>query len=228
MPNLDPSEDLTVELWHGAGRSWDGFPEVRNSRPKAYEYGPGIYMTTHLETAQKYARGGGSLIAMTLRNPRLMGDETVPLDEALEFVATCPDLRKRPAIAAGLRRVAPRFGGRVKLDHLVVQCVNNDALSGAAGPAVAAWIVAHGVDACVVSRSGQEDWLVVFNPAIIAAHRKVPAHSLDVATADRAQVHAQLEQARQRLEHAALTAEACAHTQPVPQPGVPQVRRAVP
>lgn len=204
MPYVPQPEDLLVHLWHGSSR-WEGPPEIRKSRAKAYEHGPGLYLTTHLETAQKYAKRNGALIAMTLRNPRLMTDETVPLAEALAFVKTCPNLRHRATIAEGLTRVAPRFGGRVQLNHMIVQVVNNDALSGEAGPAVAAWMVDHGVDAYIARLNGPENWVVVFNPAIIVEHRKVSSRDIDMASADHPPVLDQLEAARQRMELAVLT-----------------------
>lgn len=219
MPYVPQPDDLLVHLWHGASR-WEGPPEIRKSRARAYEHGPGLYLTTHLETAQKYAKRNGSLIAMTLRNPRLMTDETVPLADALAFVKRCPGLRHRSTIADGLTRVAPRFGGRVQLNHMIVQVVNNDALGGDAGPAVAAWLVDHGVDAYIARTNGPENWVVVFNPAIIVEHRKVPSRNIDMASADHPPVLDQLAEAHRRMELAVLT-QAATHgmgqqSEPVP------------
>jgi hypothetical protein len=51
--NAEPNN--LINLWHG-GRRWQGNPEVRESVKGRYEAGPGLYMTTSLMTASRYAR----------------------------------------------------------------------------------------------------------------------------------------------------------------------------
>lgn len=169
-------------LYHGAQR-WEGTPEIVTHRKGHAEHGPGLYLTTRYETAAKYAKGGGSVYRMELRpGVRWTHDARVSATEAIGWVRGLPRLRGRATIEAGLARVAARVGDDLPAEILVNQFVNADAASGAHGPALAAFLVAHGADASLARATGGgpagEDWVVVHNPAVIQSVTKVPAHQV--------------------------------------------------
>ena len=163
---MDNTPD-TLRFWHG-GQRWTGSPELRPSRSKSYECGPGIYLTTRLATARKYAKGAGQTVLMELSpDVTLLEDTTLTLDELLEGLAQLPRVRGRKDIEARLRENAARHpDGQLPAIYLLNLCVNNEALGGDTGPALARWMTGKGIDASLNSKSN-EDWLVVFNPAKI-------------------------------------------------------------
>ena len=78
-----------------------------------------------------------------------------------------PRVRGRKDIEQRLRENAQRHpDGQLPAIYLLNLCVNNDALGGDTGPALARWFTSKGIDASLNSKSN-EDWLVVFNPAKI-------------------------------------------------------------
>jgi len=55
-------------------------------------------------------------------------------------------------------------------------------LSGGQGIALAHWLAEQGIDASLHAVNIQEQWVIVFNPAIIARYEQMPA---DRVTTDR-------------------------------------------
>ncbi len=160
---MSPTEN-TLKFWHGAQR-WEGRAELRPSRPKSYECGPGLYLTNEVNTARKYAKGAGQTVLIEL-DPSvcLLEDAHLTLSEMLEGLASLPRVKGRKEIQEGLTRAAVRHpDGQLPACYLLNWCVNNDALGGDSGPALARFFVSKGIDASLYSRPGDEDWVVVFN-----------------------------------------------------------------
>ena len=163
----------STHWWHGSQR-WADSPNIQPSRKGCYECGPGIYLTNKRSTALKYSKGAGSLVHVEVSpDITLLQDVTFTRAQMQEALDQLPRLRNRRAIEADLDRLAHRHpDGNLWAIYLVNLCVNHEALSGPAGPVLAKWLSDHGVDASLESKSGHEDWLVVFNPrAIVASHK---------------------------------------------------------
>jgi hypothetical protein len=170
-------------LYHGA-RRWQGPPEIRAGRKGRMEHGPGIYLTTSYQTAKGYAKGGGVVLRFTIETPlRWLEDADLGLADALGFVAGLRGMKSRAAIESDLRRAAERMaprlgGGKVPAATLVNLMVNYDALAGAAGPGLAAYLVRRGCDASLANERNGEDWVVLLNPRKVLAVEPVPAASI--------------------------------------------------
>lgn len=152
-------------LWHGS-RRWDGRPEIREGRKGRSEHGPGIYLTTNLETAWKYAKGGGKLYLFELDDDlELIEGTRVPVQDVLSFLDNLRRVPKRKQTRADVLRNAERFqDGNMPASVLVNLMVNADATSGENGPALAKFLTDHGIDADCV-RQSNEDWIILFNPS---------------------------------------------------------------
>jgi hypothetical protein len=171
-------ESPSIILWHGAHR-WSGPPEIREARLGHVEHGPGIYLTTGVETARHYARGGGSLVRFELDpNIRWLDGVRVSTASMKAFVKSLPRLRSREKILSDIDRVAAREtreSGTIRLNVLVNLLVNYTALSGKIVPLTARWLVENGADADLVRGSRGDDWVVLFNPALVRSTRRIPA-----------------------------------------------------
>ena len=158
-----------IVLYHGS-RRWSGPPQILPGSKGRSEHGPGIYLTTSIETARKYARGGGRVIRFEIRTPIRWIDDPgtrIPIEEMVSFLESIYRLRGRDKIIDDLERYAARVGRRdLPPSVLVNLMVNYDALVGEAGPRIAAFLVSHGIDAAIDAR-GQEDWVVLFNPDLV-------------------------------------------------------------
>ena len=169
-----------IKCWHGSQR-WSGSPQVQPARKGCYECGPGLYLTTRRTTAAKYAKGAGSLVMIDL-DPglRLLEDTTFTRAQMQEALDSLPRLRRRKQIEEDLDRAVERHpNGQLMACYLVNLCVNHEALAGDNGPALARWLTDNGVDASLESKSGTEEWLIVFNPKIILKSRKLTAAEAD-------------------------------------------------
>lgn len=161
---MTSSSEPTLKFWHGAQR-WEGRAELRPSRPKSYECGPGLYLTNDLSTARNYAKGSGQTVLIELAaDVVLLEDRTLSLAEMLAGLDSLPRVRGRKDIVAGLTQAAERHpNGQLPACYLLNWCVNNDSLGGDSGPALARFFVSKGIDASLYSRPGTEDWVIVFN-----------------------------------------------------------------
>lgn len=169
-----------IELWHG-GKRWEGSPEIRPAKQGNYECGPGLYLTTSYERAQKYAKGGKVTTRVTLADEvRWLEKAKLPLRELLEYARTAPRVPKRDKLLADLVRCpgepkALDVESLSDVSRLVNLLVNSEALAGKLGVHLAAWLTSKGIDASLYSPTNGEQWVIVFNPAIIRKHRVVSA-----------------------------------------------------
>lgn len=168
-------------LWHGAQR-WDGVPGLRAPRVGHAEHGAGLYCTTEYATARKYAAGAGSTRSMTIDGSvRLLEGMRVHPDVLLHAVKSIPRLRAKQAILDDIGWCAERSkSDTIGLNTIINLAAHHKALSGSPAVAISEFVAAQGADASLYERHG-EDWLVVFNPAIVLSSKPVRANDVDIA-----------------------------------------------
>lgn len=169
---------MVILGWHG-GQRWHDAPEIRAPRAGRYEHGCGIYLTNVWGRASEYAKGGKSVMRVTMEAER-PAPRPVPHDEVLEFIKTCPGLRNHTRIADYVREHRRE---RFHPEYLNNLCINEQSLTAVSAPLVARWLTEHGMP-LGISRIGTkngvtEEWMVVFDPSIIVRAEVVPAAVLD-------------------------------------------------
>lgn len=176
---------MAIILWHGS-RNWDGKAVIRPSKKGRAERGPGIYVTTHYETARDYAKGGGMARKLTLEPRLTLEQASLSLSDAADFVTSVISKSKQEDMLERFIRCAQthRHENRVLLGNdnnrfhaetLINLCVNGDLATGKKGQALAEFLTEQGID-CSFSRAhGNETWGVIFNPKIIIANEPVSA-----------------------------------------------------
>lgn len=181
-----------IQLWHGGNR-WEGDPEVRAPKQGRYECGPGIYLSTSYLRARKYAGGGKVTTLVTLADTvRWLEKAKLPLRELAEFIDTAPRLPGREGLRKQLLDRNLDRGLELHdlcpVDRLVNLLINEEALAGKMGVYLAQWLASKGVDASLHKPMGQEQWVIVFNPAVIRKHTVMPASKIDLALYDLPQI----------------------------------------
>lgn len=158
-----------LNFWHG-GHHFEGPPTVNPSKPGSHENGPGIYLTTNLSTATKYAKGGGVLVRFELdKKISWLEESKKPLSTMHDFIISLPRCRNRKKILEDLSENASYHSSEeVPLIYLMNTLLFHNALGGENGPTLAAWMVSQGVDASLYRASPTEDWVVLFNPNVIS------------------------------------------------------------
>lgn len=177
---LRESDGDTFPMYHG-GNKWFGQPEVRASKKGQYEGGIGLYFTTSYETARTYAKGGKVVTKVHIdRAFRSVEKVNISLNSMLDFLKSLPRLKNKNEIIDRINA----YSGRLKSTDIPASVLNNlivnyEAGSGDNGIKVNQFLVDHGVDAEVQSKSN-EDWLVVFNTSIIKDHEIVDVKKLSI------------------------------------------------
>lgn len=173
------------KFWHGGAR-WTDKPQVQSPKAGRYEHGPGIYLTTHYLRAKGYAKGGKVTTLIELSpDTRWLHAAKLPSQELVQFFDMAPRLPNRDKLKAefqSLNRMAEASpDALVKVEYLRNFLVNSDALSSKAGLYFAQWLVDHNIDAAIERVYSAEEWVVVFNPAVIVKHTVVPAANVALA-----------------------------------------------
>lgn len=160
-------------LFHG-GQRWEGSAEVRPHRKGHAEHGPGIYLTTSWQTANKYAKGGGSVYRVDVSPPTIWADKAkISAVDAVEFgLLTLGKGKKFKLFSEAVARVALRTGDEIPAEALIAISVNNDLSHGKPGIALARFLSERGIGASRVSM-GNEDYVVVHDPKLIRSIERV-------------------------------------------------------
>jgi hypothetical protein len=164
-------EDLgnTFQMYHG-GKRWSRLPtELLGNSQGRYEAGVGIYFTNDYNTARRYAKGSRVVHRVEIdKNFKEIENVKLPLIEVVDFVKNLNGLKRRSEIIDSLKNNASRmntdFVSANILNNLIV---NYEAGAGKVGIKISNYLVSKGVDAKFESQSGDEFWLIVFNPNII-------------------------------------------------------------
>lgn len=85
-------------LWHGGRDLESGFREIIAHKSGRWEYGPGLYLTTHWQTATKYAKGSNKLYLVTIRKGTELKDVNLSLEVMKEFLMTHGIRKKAPEV----------------------------------------------------------------------------------------------------------------------------------
>ena len=92
LPSQRISEDLivkpeipnTMSFYHGG--NLDRYEPSLAQKKGRYEYGAGLYLTTHYQTAQKYAKGSRKMYLITVENGTDINKAFLNLQRAKEFI----------------------------------------------------------------------------------------------------------------------------------------------
>lgn len=76
------------ELWHGGKNLEFSYKENLKSKTGRFEYGPGLYLTTHYETAKKYSKGGGKTYKVMLKKGVDIKNVTIHLKDIVDYIST--------------------------------------------------------------------------------------------------------------------------------------------
>ena len=169
----------TMTLWHG-GRGLDmSYKEMRPHTKGNWEHGPGLYLTTHYETALDYAKGGNKIFQVTIKKGKDINGITIPLEDGIDFVKRYCIGRYRKQIIQDFNDNIARRGG-LFLSSLVNLIFNYQAVSIANTVKLRQFIVDHGADYEIVSYKGPVKIVVLFNPELIKSVKAVKSKDVSV------------------------------------------------
>jgi hypothetical protein len=165
----EPQQNNTFKMYHG-GTKWTRIPrEILGSKKNRYEGGVGIYFTNSYNTARQYAKGSKVVHLVELdKNYTDISKITLKLKDVIEFVSKCNGMKHKSDIITDLKNNASRRNvDFINADVLNNLIINYEAGAGKVGIEVAKYFVNNGIDGSLTRHSGDEFWMVVFNPYII-------------------------------------------------------------
>ena len=152
---------LAMEFWHG-GILEESYDKKTQKRGR-YESGPGLYLTTHYETARKYAKGGRKMYKVTIEEGTDLNDVKISIDDVKRFVSNNVVSRKRKDVNKSLD--LHNRGGFVKAYILNNSLINNDALRPSRTGELVQFFLEQGIDYQIVENAfvWGERVLVLYN-----------------------------------------------------------------
>ena len=81
-----PNIPNTMNFWHGG--NLDNYNDIISQKNGRYEFGAGLYITTHYETAAKYSRGSRKLYLITVENGVDINKATLDVNKVKDFINT--------------------------------------------------------------------------------------------------------------------------------------------
>lgn len=80
--SLEFEDDM--QFWHGG--DLDNYDDIIAQKNGRYEYGPGLYLTTHYDTAKKYAKGRRKFYIISVEKGNDINKSLLDINRVKEFV----------------------------------------------------------------------------------------------------------------------------------------------
>lgn len=157
-----PTDPGTMTFWHG-GNLDDAFDETIAHKKGRWEYGPGLYLTTHYDTALKYAKGGRKLYMITVKKGVAIDDVKFDLETINGFLNQYVIKSKREEVLSRLERHTK--GGLFPAYIFCNIIINEQAIKNSDTDKLRSFLVAQGIDYSMIDNpfGWREKMLVLFN-----------------------------------------------------------------
>lgn len=163
----ETSNIQTLSLWHGGRDLEHDYRTPKASSKGRWEHGPGLYLTTHYETARKYAKGGGKTYRVEFELGNNIKDIFLPLDDTLNFIKNYVTKSKQKDVLEDIHRNMKRMNlvDKVEAQVLVNLMINHEALIGEKTVKLNRFLVNNGVDYGSSDRfSGRDETIfIIYN-----------------------------------------------------------------
>lgn len=157
------STGKTMQLYHG-GRLDQSYEATKNQKQGRWEYGPGLYLTTHYGTAKGYAKGGRRLYKITIESGVDINEVDVEYEKIKEFAKSYLIKRKMKDV---LERIESKWikDGKVPLIVFLNLIINDEAIQGRYTGILREFLISCGADYHIVSNAfgWGEKMVVLFN-----------------------------------------------------------------
>jgi len=182
ISDLFENDGNTMTLWHGGRGLEFSYNEMMPHKKGRWEHGPGLYLTTHYDTAFKYAKGGGKVYSVTIRKGNSIDNVVVNLKDAIDFVKEFAMKKFKDKIINDLEQISYRnVKDGINISAVVNLCLNYDALRPSSTVALRQFLIKNGADYEMSPRFGGRDETIVilFNPELIKSVKPIKASDVD-------------------------------------------------
>jgi len=169
----------TMTLWHG-GNLNDNLGLI-SQKTGRFEYGSGLYTTTHYDTARKYSKGSRKLYQITLAKGVSANDAMIDYAAALNFVDSVVIRNKRAEVKSRMERFKREDSIPAYIFNNII--LNETAITATNTRKLSQFLVDQGVDYLLVPNAfgWGEMVVVIFNMNKILNIRQIkPNDKIDV------------------------------------------------
>ena len=151
----------TMNLWHGG--NLEEYNDVIAQKNGRYEYGAGLYLTDHKETAIKYAKGSRKLYLITIKKGVDINDAFLDIETVNSFISKYVIGNKRKEVKERIGKYVKN--GKVKAFLLNNIILNEKAISSTNTNKLRSFYVENGIDYEVVDNAfgWGETMVVLYN-----------------------------------------------------------------
>jgi hypothetical protein len=169
----------TLTLWHGGNLEFSS--ESISHRGGRWEHGPGLYLTTHYDTAKKYAKGSRKLYQVVVREGKDLSDVNLPIDAVHAFIDEYfIRARKRDLLARIEKHVV---NNKINAETFLNITINENGIRNTDTDRLRNFLVQQGADYLVVDNpfGWGERMLVLFNMKNMVSKKRItPKDTIEV------------------------------------------------
>lgn len=161
---IEPSkESNTMSFWHGGNLD---NKDIKAQKLGKYEFGTGLYCTTHYNTAKKYAKGSRKLYLITVKKGNNAKDCEIEFDKAVEFINKNAKPDKRKEVMLWLKKYETK---KLTADIFNNILINHDSITPSKTLELRNFLIDQGVDYLLVNNAfgWHEMMIVIFNMKVI-------------------------------------------------------------
>lgn len=169
----------TLTLWHGGNLELE--KDAIMHKGGRWEHGPGLYLTTHYGTAQKYAKGSRKLYRVVIKRGVNLSDATIPLASAMDFVDTYVIRAKKKDVVSRIEKHAK--ASDIDADTVLNILINADAVKSTNTDKLREFLVHNGIDYSIVDNAfgWHERMVVLFNMKnLLSKTRVLPKDKIEI------------------------------------------------
>lgn len=163
--------ESTLTLWHGGNLELE--KDAIMHKGGRWEHGPGLYLTTHYDTARKYAKGARKLYRVVVKRGTNLSDAQIPVASAVDFVGTYVIGTKRKDVVSRIEKHAKVSG--IDADTFLNILINENAVKSTYTDRLREFLVHSGIDYSIVDNAfgWHERMVVLFNMKNIVSKTRV-------------------------------------------------------
>ncbi len=156
-----PSIPNTMNFWHGG--NLDDYNDVISQKNGRYEFGAGLYITTHYETARKYAKGSRRLYLITVEKGVEINKAFIPTDKGIEFIENFIISSKRKEVLSRIQKYITDLGIKASVFNNII--LNGKAIKPSNTRFLRQLFVDNGIDYEIVDNpfGWGEEMMVLYN-----------------------------------------------------------------
>jgi hypothetical protein len=177
---IKENDDNFTVMYHGGRFLESSYNEILGNKNKQMEYGPGLYLTNYFTTAQKYAKGGGSIYKVYLKlNNNSIDNVILTLDNVFNFIKNTRLLNKKELV----NYIKNKYSNDIKANNFLNLLISFDCLAASNSLTVRKFLIENNIDYLISKNYGgfnDQYIIVVFNPKIIKKVEKVSTKNVDV------------------------------------------------